>query len=278
MKIEQIAIADIEVKDRLRPVTLEAVKGLAEDIRNRGLRQPVEVAAIGGGRYRLVAGAHRLAACQSIDMETIPAFVVVGTEANLRRSEILENITRNELNVLERVQFLAELKRLYQEENPEATKGGDRRSEEFQSANVGTLKDWYAEVAIRSDRAVRTIKREASIGFRLDKEAVDVLRATDIADNQKELEALSRLEPKMQREIAWTFTYLRPPRSVAQAVKAIEGRSEPDETDPVAAQFHKLLDTWTRNDNAKARRQFLDQLIEDGVLAEGCIKKGRCDG
>lgn len=267
MLVKTIDIADIEVKDRLRPVTPDAVKGLAEDIAKRGLRQPIEVTAQSRGKtYRLVAGAHRLAACKLAGLETIEAFVVSGTIPELRRAEILENISRNDLNALERAQFLAELKRLFQEEHPEARNGGDRVSAEYQSANVGKLVDWYAEVAARSERAIRTIEREASIGLRLTRQAADILRGSDIEDSQKELEALARLDDTLQVNIAKRLASAAEdrPKTVAQAKKAIEG-GEDVELDATEKQYKKLMAAWL-GAQKDVQAQFIATLRDTGVL------------
>ncbi|TCS62555.1 ParB/RepB/Spo0J family partition protein [Varunaivibrio sulfuroxidans] len=272
MLIKMIDIDSIEVKNRLRPVTLSAVKGLAEDIAQRGLRQPIEVAAqSGGNKYRLVAGAHRLEACKSAGLTEIAAVVIVGPAAALRRHEILENITRNDLSKLERAQFLAELKRLYQVENPHARHGGDRTNE--QDATVGNLNDWYAEVATRSERAGRTIQREASIGEHLTAAAAAALRGSDFEDNQKELYALSRLPFEKQDAVAQRLTAPEgAARTVAQAVKIIDGHVDRAAAgDPSEKALNKLKETWSRAD-AKARRLFVEHLIDEGSLSADCTK------
>jgi len=271
MDVISIKIEDIDTSGRLRPVNPEVVITLTHDIKSRGLCQPIEVAKTKGEKaYRLIAGGHRLAACQQAGFTEISAFLISGSEADLRRHEILENIARNELNKLERAQFLAELKRLYQEENPQATNGGDRRSNDFQSANDGGLKDWYAEVASRSDRAIRTIEREASIGERLTQAAADTIRGTDYEDNQKELEALSRLDAVAQLTVA---EYIAGNNgTVAQAVKVINGHAKAEDISPEDKQYMKLLDTWNRTGNPKAKKRFLEQLVDDDWISDGGLK------
>lgn len=175
MQIVTVRLVTLEISDRRRPAAYRVVEQLARDIEKRGLRQPIEVAKTKGG-HRLVAGLHRVMACKSLGWTEIPAVVVKGDAVSLRRDELLENLARNELSKLERCLFVAELKRLHQEENPAAKNGGDRKSAEFaaqnQSAKFGNLIDWYSDVAARSDRAVRSIAREAMIGERLSPEPV----------------------------------------------------------------------------------------------------------
>ncbi|MBP5857256.1 ParB N-terminal domain-containing protein [Marivibrio halodurans] len=244
--VHMIALADIDVRDRLRPADQASVEALARDIDRRGLRVPIEVAGQlrGDKKYRLVSGLHRITAFQSLGREDIPAFIVSGNLLELRRDELLENLTRNELSKLERAQFVADLKRVYLELHPEAAHGGDRRSDDFQDANDGDLKPWYDVIAERSQRAARTIQREAAIGERLDRDVADTLRASPIADNQKELESLARFSPEIQRQLAGVIAS-GGARSVTAAHRALSGApatGEGEERDPVA----RLVDGFMR--------------------------------
>lgn len=63
MTPETIAIASIDASDRLRPVDPLKAEAISWAIEEKGLIQPVVVRADpAGAGYRLVAGAHRLAA------------------------------------------------------------------------------------------------------------------------------------------------------------------------------------------------------------------------
>jgi ParB family chromosome partitioning protein len=262
-----IALDEIEAAERLRPADAAAVEALARDIEQRGLRVPIEVAGQlrGKTKYRLVSGLHRLTAFRQLGRSEIPAFVVQGNRLELRRDEILENLTRSELDKLERCQFVAELKRVYLELHPEAAHGGDRRSEDFQDANDGNLKNWYESVAERSHRSARTVQREAQIGERLDASVLDMLRGSPIADNQKELEALSKFGGSVQRQLAVKIAGGEA-RSVRAAHRLVSGAPETaDETDADQRAFDRLLDAWNRAPG-KARARFLKQLCADGVL------------
>ena len=98
MKVHHILVSDIEIRARLRPATPEYVDGLAGDMDKRGLRSPVEVSEGRDGQpYILVSGLHRLMAARQLGWETIPAFIVSGSNEELRLDELLENLQRNEL-------------------------------------------------------------------------------------------------------------------------------------------------------------------------------------
>lgn len=255
MKVTLVPIAAIDDSGRSRPVTAAVAEQLARDIGERGLRQPIEVTAVGKGRWRLIFGAHRLAACRLLRWDTIPAVEVKGSALELRRDELLENLARNELSKLERAQSLAELKRLYQNLHPETKGGGDRRSK------TQTL-HFAQAVAVRGAWAVRTIQLAAMIGERLAPAAVTRLRGTPFEDNQSELAALARLPAKDQAAVAERLTRGKgAASSVAEAVARIQGKAKPNETE---RSLSILVDRWQRAPKA-VRRAFVESLDDEDI-------------
>jgi ParB family chromosome partitioning protein len=263
MEIVEIPIALIDEDDRVRPVSKGVAEQLAWDIEARGLRQPVEVSAKKGGRWRLVSGGHRLVAHRILGRETISAVVVTGKALELRRDELLENLARNELSKLERAQFLAEMKRVYQALHPEAKHGGDRKGAEFKGENQdANLASWYRDVAIRGDWAERTVMRAAQIGERIAPAAALLLRGTAIEDNQSELEALARVEPEAQPDVVRLVVRPENPLpTIRAAVAFTAGRTE--QADPEKKHLAALQDHWNRA-SARTRRQFIAWLRENG--------------
>lgn len=252
MKLISIPIASIDASGRCRPVTPAVAEQLAADIGNRGLRQPVEVAAKGKDKWKLVAGGHRLEACRLLGWAEIPAFEVTGETLELRRDELLENLARNELSKLERAQFLAKLKEVYQQLNPETKRGGDRTQGKRQCLP-------FAEsVAARTDLAVRTINLSAAIGEGLDEAAADRLRGTHFEDNQKELELLAKQPTDEQAGVVDLLLRAEDPApTVAAAVRIRRGTADP--TKKQATAQHKLWKAWNRSTPAD-RRAFLRQI------------------
>ncbi len=51
---------------------------LVEEIRTNGFLDPIEVVALEDGQYRIIGGEHRHRAAQRLEMETIPARVLLG--------------------------------------------------------------------------------------------------------------------------------------------------------------------------------------------------------
>jgi len=205
VNVQMIAVAEIDFGIRLRTPDVAAVNSLKADIELRGLRSPIEVAKRGGlrygGKYKLVAGGHRLSAVEALGWDAIPAFVINGNAANLRRDELLENLTKSELSFLERAVFVHELRVIWEGENPDiaSTYGGDRRSGEFQ---VTTKVTWSDAIVQRSGLSTRTLIRADAIGEKLDRKAAEALKFTAVAHSQKELIALSQLGPDVQGNVA----------------------------------------------------------------------------
>lgn len=97
----------------------EALKSLAESIRQYGLLQPLtvtrtEVERADGGiesRYELIAGERRLRASKLIGLKQVPVVIRSGPENDRVKLElaIIENLQREDLNAIDRAKALAQL-------------------------------------------------------------------------------------------------------------------------------------------------------------------------
>ena len=105
-----IPIDDIEIGDDRREVDREAVDRLAASIEKMGLQYEITVLKKNDeGRYRLVAGRHRIEAMRLLGRPGILAYIVDMTMEEARLWEISENLHRAELwRLVERDQQVAE--------------------------------------------------------------------------------------------------------------------------------------------------------------------------
>ena len=128
MQVEQITIASIWLDERnwYTSIDYAHVQELANKITTEGLAQPILVGGQLGhpykGQYWLIAGRHRLLACQSLGWETIPAIVKpelndIHKRDQVQRLRLTENLTRKELRYIERAMHALELDRLYRIEH-----------------------------------------------------------------------------------------------------------------------------------------------------------------
>lgn len=84
----------------------DELQGLAESIDRMGLKQPILVQQIDGGRYVIAAGERRFRAHQLLGRETIFAII---TDGDLDEIALIENLQRAELDALEEARAFARL-------------------------------------------------------------------------------------------------------------------------------------------------------------------------
>ena len=89
-----------------------ALAELSESIKNDGLIQPIVVTEDIDG-YVLIAGERRLRASKLAKLKTIGAIILNSDEQKMRQYALIENIQREELNVIELALTYSELIKLY---------------------------------------------------------------------------------------------------------------------------------------------------------------------
>lgn len=111
IKQESIAISSIRSDDRARK-NMQGLQDLATDIEENGLIQPIAVME-NDGKFKLLAGGRRLAACTILDMETIPCRVYPKMdEYDQALIEEAENLQREDLLYAEKVQLTRKIHNL----------------------------------------------------------------------------------------------------------------------------------------------------------------------
>ncbi len=102
------AVRDIRINDLDRSpwqtrdlFSPESVEELAASIKAQGLVQPVVVRQIPNGRYQLIAGERRVAACRLLGRETVPAIVRRVSDEQAAEMTVIENLMREDLNPIE---------------------------------------------------------------------------------------------------------------------------------------------------------------------------------
>lgn len=79
----------------------EALKELAESIKELGVIQPITVRKMEGNNFQLVSGERRLRAAKSIGLETIPAYIRLANDEEMLLMALVENIQRKDLDPIE---------------------------------------------------------------------------------------------------------------------------------------------------------------------------------
>ena len=81
-----------------------ALNELAESIKSYGILQPLIVRRIEDGRFELIAGERRLRASKIVGLEKVPVIIRDYTDAQMSEISIIENVQRENLNVIEEAQ------------------------------------------------------------------------------------------------------------------------------------------------------------------------------
>lgn len=115
----EIEISKIQIGDSRRTIDGATVDKLAESMQQVGLLNPVTI----DYGYKLIAGAHRIAAAKKLGWEFIPCTMLDMEEMQAKLAELDENLIRNQGSVIEQGEWLAEKKRIYEQLHPETKKG-----------------------------------------------------------------------------------------------------------------------------------------------------------
>jgi len=101
-RIKQIAVENIDKNARQPRQTFEkqALEKLTQSVRERGVLQPLLVRASGAG-YELIAGERRLRAAIDAGLKQVPAIVMDVQDGEALQVALVENLQREDLNVLE---------------------------------------------------------------------------------------------------------------------------------------------------------------------------------
>ena len=87
----------------------EKLNDLSDSIKEHGLLQPIVVIENGNNSYTLVAGERRLRAHKLAKIDKIKAIVIDADEFKLRELALIENIQRDDLNIIELAYCYAQL-------------------------------------------------------------------------------------------------------------------------------------------------------------------------
>lgn len=226
----KIPIAMIDVPDdRMRETKADRVEVLAADIKANGLLQPIGVVEEETGRFTLVFGAHRLATCGLNGWDEIDARVQPHSwirPQQRRIDEIMENLNREGLTMLERAESLAALKVVHEQLYPDTRKGVAGGKARQKSASE--IFSFAKEAAEKAGLSRRAIEIAVAIVAKLDPDVKPRLRGTWLENHQAGLRLLSEQPAQLQHHIC-DLLFSTPPEatSVADAIVLAEGRRLP---------------------------------------------------
>jgi hypothetical protein len=198
--IRHIPVEDLQRRNDARPQDEAAIAALADSIGKLGLMAPLIVRALPGDRFEIIAGSHRFAACDSLDMREIPCRVVGLDDLHAELSMIDENLCRAELSPADRARQTARRKAIYEELHPQTKHGGNAGSPSGQF--VQTDGRGFAEAtADATRRDPRSVRRDAERGAKVIDEVLDMVRSTKL-DTGAYLDKIKNLPPNEQVQAA----------------------------------------------------------------------------
>lgn len=254
---------------RLRKVKADYAALYARQIDEGRVLPPVKVRRTPNGvtAYALVSGAHRLAA--HAGRESIEALVIEADAATAQTEEIEENLFRNELTALERIDAVAAWRDLFEARYGRISAGNpefSNRANLAQLDGLGLNEDsqqghFFDRVKERLGLTRRSVQRFCTIAKGLTPALHDVLEGSPLEDNQALIERLSRLEPGEQAKYAQALEAHGFDIAAGDAAFNPAAKMSRDER-----AYEGMADSWTRT-NAKVRAKFVADFLP-GIGAE----------
>lgn len=258
-----LPIADIEMGERLRPVSAAGVEAIKSSIIDLGvIKDPIHVRKSKSGMI-LMAGGHRLTAARELGWETIPATLWKCTDDWARLMEVDDNLAGAELTVLDTAVFLAERAAIYERMHPE-TRGGMAGA----LAKHGYANDTMSFAEATAEKlgvSMRSVQRLVAAGRGLDRECVELLRAAPQHVTLKDLTEIAKIADDLERSFVVRKMNLGEVRGASEGRGkwAAQNSTAPAPVlDPVERETNALRQLWARSSMA-ARRRFVSATEAD---------------
>jgi ParB family transcriptional regulator, chromosome partitioning protein len=98
------------------------IKELSDSIKNQGLLQPIVVRETDNNAYEIIAGERRWRACQLAGLHSVACVVISVSEESVYELALIENIQRENLNVVEEAKAYKKLTKINNLKNEELAK------------------------------------------------------------------------------------------------------------------------------------------------------------
>lgn len=259
--IRQLPIEIISRRADCRAIDMATVSGLVESIGAVGLINPIRVRATGEG-WEVIAGSHRLAACQQLGLVEIDCIVVTEDDLHAELAMIDENLCRAELSPADRARQTARRKAIYLEIHPETAEHVAGGKGNATADNLSTVPSFAAATAAVTGTDARTVRRDAERGEKVIAEVLDMIRDTPL-DKGTYLDKIKRLTPNEQvtaakRDLA---AIRQQERDKAQGgiQRRIISKAPISDEEAREKQVAALMSAWN-NASAEARAEFMARI------------------
>ncbi|NTT88523.1 ParB/RepB/Spo0J family partition protein [Tabrizicola fusiformis] len=266
MQIDKVPVAEVIVRDRLRPVSDAGVESLIASITEIGvMKDAIHVRKKKDGQLYLMAGGHRLEAARRLNWVHVPAKVWTDvTDDWARMVEIDDNLAGAEMNALDSAVFLATRKEVYERLHPETKRGvagGLARQ-----GSASELSSFAAATAAKFGMTARQVQKIVAAGTALSPRDVAHLRQAPRPVSLKDLTEIAKIGDPVERGDVVLRLSVGNAKSAADARRSlrVEGGLQAPAKSPEDQALLALTSAWARAGKAVLRR-FIDQ--EFGEIA-----------
>lgn len=272
-----VALTEIDVRDRLRPVSESGVESIMASINEVGvMKDPVHLRRKKDGKLVLIAGGHRIEAAKRLGWAEVEARIWTDvTDDWSRMMEIDDNLAGAELTPLDTAIFLAQRKVVYERLHPEAKAktGAALVANRWNTADMMSVVSFAKVTAEKFGIDERHVRRLVAAGSKINYPDATLLRSAPRPVTLKDLIDLSREGNAAARYEAVQAFASGGAKKIGEALKARAAREagiKPIVKDKVDDAFMALKKLWVRAPKA-AKRRFLDEFSSDiaQIIDEG---------
>ncbi|MFB9148725.1 ParB N-terminal domain-containing protein [Roseovarius ramblicola] len=265
IETREMALDDILVEDRLRPVDEMGVSAILMTINEGGATtDPIDVRRVrrkGVVTYRLIDGAHRMAAERKLGNTTILASIYEGTDADARLMEIERNLARAEMKPVDRAVFLLEYKEAYEKKHPEARAaiGAALIAKRWDTTGTMPVVSFAAKIGQMTGQDESTVRRQIRAVKALERPEIDALRNSPNWICYKDIAEIGKIAEDEERRFAVQSLSAGEAKTVKAARKAYAA-SQGKAAVPLSDKDQKLArlaDAWARAGEVN-RRKFVE--------------------
>lgn len=262
LQIDRVKVADVIVRDRLRPVSEAAVESLLESVRELGvLKDAIHVGKKKDGKLVLIAGAHRIAMARRLGWEDIQAKVWDRpTDDWMRLMEIDDNLAGAEMTALDTAIFLATRKNVYERVHPQAKAmtGAELAAKRWDAAEFVSVASFAKTTAEKFGLTERHIRNLIMAGRGIAPDQAALLRAAEKPVTLKDLLDLSKVGNAVERNDAIRARAEGRARSISEALRLARPASVLSAEAKQDADYLALVNAWKRA-GVPARRRFAEE-------------------
>lgn len=269
-----VPLAEIDTRDRLRPVSEAGVESIIASIEEVGvMKDPVHLRRKKNGQLVLIAGGHRVEAARRLGWTEVEAKVWVDvTDDWSRMMEIDDNLAGAELTPLDTAIFLARRKEVYERLHPEAKRGAiGNLASRGALTDIVSVSSFAKVTAEKFGIDERHVRRLVAAGSKLSPRDLQLLRSAPQGVTLKDLSDLSKVGDAPARyDVVEAFAAGRA-KKISEAIKARAAREagiEPTVKDPVEEAFKALSAAWARAPMA-AKRRFMHEHSDELAQLDG---------